>query len=264
MFEELPPVEADPVDAELSAWLADVPEPDWLEHPVYSGLLSSADRLLELADREPAGRSSTDLASLDPRELSPMQRVDLLSLLAEQQNWLDAVKARVLAVIDEGDSTEQRLSQETVSLALMVPGRAAQNQLQIAATLTRELPGALELLRQGQISGRHADVIAEASWQLPTGLLPELEAQVLDRAPEQTVPQFKQSVRRALIALDPATAEQRHQRALADRRVGFRPADDGMVELPVLLPAPQGQLIFTRLTAAARFVRRRSPCLQRR
>ncbi|MDQ2838424.1 MAG: 13E12 repeat family protein, partial [Actinomycetota bacterium] len=41
------------------------------------------------------------------------------------------------------------------------------------------------------------------------------------------------------------------QRALADRKVGFQPGDDGMVQLPVLVGAVEGQLIYTRLTAAA-------------
>jgi Domain of unknown function (DUF222) len=86
---------------------------------------------------------------------------------------------------------------------------------------------------------------------LPAELVAEFEAQVIARAADQTVSQLRQSVRRAAVRMDPAKAEQRHQRAVADRRVGFQPCDDGMALLPVLLDAPQGQLIFTRLTAAA-------------
>jgi hypothetical protein len=66
-----------------------------------------------------------------------------------------------------------------------------------------------------------------------------------------TVPQFRQRVRRAAMALDPVTAEQRHQRALADRRVAFLPGEDGMASLSVVLGAPEAQLIYTRLTAGA-------------
>ena len=47
------------------------------------------------------------------------------------------------------------------------------------------------------------------------------------------------------------TAEQRHQRALADRMVGYLPGEDGMASLSVVLGAPEAQLIYTRLTAAA-------------
>jgi hypothetical protein len=64
------------------------------------------------------------------------------------------------------------------------------------------------------------------------------------------VPQLKRRVRRTVLALDPSTAEQRHERALADRRVEYHPGDDGMATLTALLPAPEAQLIYTRLTAA--------------
>ena len=79
----------------------------------------------------------------------------------------------------------------------------------------------------------------------------EFEQRVTEHAADQTISQLRQSASRAELALDPATAQQRHVRALADRTVGFRPAGDGMTELPVLVGAAEGQLIFTRLTAAA-------------
>ena len=74
---------------------------------------------------------------------------------------------------------------------------------------------------------------------------------LLARAAEQTVPQLQRAARRAELRLAPATAEARHQQALKDRSVRFVPGPDGMAELPVLLAAPDAQLIFTRLTAAA-------------
>jgi hypothetical protein len=141
-----------------------------------------------------------------------------------------------------------------VSLALRVPLNTAQNKLKTAHSLVHELPVTMGLLEQGRISARHADAVAQLAWRLPKQLLPALEDRIAGRAPDQTLPRFRQALRRAVISLDPATAEQRHQRAAADRRVGFQPIDDGMAELPVLLPAPQAQSVFTRLTAAARLL----------
>ena len=91
---------------------------------------------------------------------------------------------------------------------------------------------------------------------MPTGdkgLPAALEQAVLPGVSRRcvTVSQLRRRVRRAALALDPATAELRHQRALADRRVEYRPAEDGMACLTALLPAPQAQLLYTRLTAAA-------------
>ncbi|MDQ2846651.1 MAG: HNH endonuclease [Actinomycetota bacterium] len=238
-------------DPEFAEWLVDVPEPDWSEHPVYAGMLSDAERLAGLLAVAPAVRRTGELARLDPRGLSAGQQVDLLAGLEEQRNWIESVQARVLAEIENADSTKQGLGQEVVSLVLKVPLRAAQARLKTARSLLRELPTTLGLLERGQISGRHAEVIAEASWRLDPDVVGEFETRVCARADSQTVPQLKQSIRRAELAIDPVTGEQRHQRALADRKVGFQPVDDGMVQLPVLLGAVEGQLIYTRLTAAA-------------
>jgi hypothetical protein len=241
----------DTLDAELAAWLADVPEPDWAEHPVYSSMVPASERLEQLVALPPAARPTGELARFDPRALSAGARIDLLAALQEQKNWLEAVQARVLAEIDAADASKLNLSQEAVSLALKVPVRTAQRMLKTARTLVRELPQTLALLAVGEISGRHAEVITETSWRLDPELVDEFENRVIERAADQTVSQLRQSARRAAVALDPATAQQRHIRALADRRVGFQPAEDGMAELPVLVGAVEGQLIFTRLTAAA-------------
>ena len=239
------------MSAELAAWLADVPEPDWAEHPVYSSMIPASERVSQLLSLAPAVRPTGELARLNPSALSAEARVDLVTMLEQQKHWLEAVQARVLAEIDAADSTKLSLSQEVVSLALKVPVRTAQRKLKSGRTLLRELPKTLALLSKGEISGRHAEVITEAAWRLEPGLVGAFEDRVIERAAAQTVSQLRQSVRRAQVALDPATAHERHQRALADRRVGFQPADDGMAELPVLVGAAEGQLIYTRLTAAA-------------
>jgi len=65
-----------------------------------------------------------------------------------------------------------------------------------------------------------------------------------------TVPQLRRRVRRAVLAIDPSTAEQRHRRAAAERRVEYHPGEDGMASLIAVLRAPEAQLIYLRLTAA--------------
>jgi hypothetical protein len=149
------------------------------------------------------------------------------------------------------------LGQEGVSLALQVPLRTAQTRLAQATTLVAELPRTLAAVADGSISAAHATVLAEAVWQLPADR-PEfpaaLEQAVLPpvlAAGCITVPQLRRRVRRAVLALDPATAEQRHQRARAERRVEYHPGEDGMAALTALLPAPDAQLLYTRLTTAA-------------
>ena len=117
----------------------------------------------------------------------------------------------------------------------------------------------------GWISGEHARALAEAVWQqLPdepalaaeleqAGLLLLLDGRCV------TVSQFRQRIRRVTMKLDPATAEQRHQRALADRAVSYLPEPDPMTCLLVLVGVPEAQLIYTRLTAAATLLPAQDP-----
>jgi hypothetical protein len=257
MFDTLS-TEADP---ELLAWLAGELRPGWMDEPRCpdDAAEPAADRLAELLANAPANRPTAALAELDARQLSAAAQVDLLELLQQQQNWLAAATARALAAIEATDRSGQNLSQELVSLALRIPLITAQNKLKTAHSLVHDLPVTIKLLEQGRISARHAEAATQMSWRLPPEHLPAFEARIAQRAPDQTLPRFRQALRRAAIALDPATAEQRHQRAAADRRVVFQPVEDGMAELQVLLPAPQAQSMFSRLTAAARLLPSEDP-----
>ncbi|HJQ02996.1 MAG TPA: DUF222 domain-containing protein [Jatrophihabitans sp.] len=204
----------------------------------------------------PAFRSGAELDRIDPTVLSAGEQVDLLVVLEEQRRWFEAAQLRVLATIAAGDRSALGLSQEAVSLALQLPLRTAQSRLAQAETVVAELPATLAAVTAGSISAAHATVLAEAVWRLPDdpGLPAALEAAVLPdvlAAGCVTVPQLRRRVRRALLALDPATAEQRHQQALVDRRVDYHPGEDGMASLTAHLPAPEAQLLYTRLTAAA-------------
>src|SRR5206468_3102322 len=92
------------------------------------------------------------------------------------------------------------------------------------------LPGTLGLLLEGRISELQARAVTEASYVLPDDRLAGYEEQVLKRAPEQTLQQLRDVVRRAQHRLDPAGAEQRKRRAVADRSVRVTDAGDGLVD----------------------------------
>ena len=177
----------------------------------------------------PAGLSVAEV-----RALSADKQVDLLVGLERQRRRLEAAQLRLLAVMQARDDSELNLMQEEVSLTLQVPVRTAQLRLAQATTLISELPHTLAAVADGAISAAHANVLAEAVWRLPADR-PELPAALERRvlpgvlaAGTVTVPQLKGRVRRAVLALDPATAEQRHQRASAERRIEYRPEEDGM------------------------------------
>jgi len=219
--------------------------------------LNGSDLLACAVAEHPAFRSGAELDRIDPAALSGGEQVDLLAVLEEQRRWFEAAQLRVLAAIQERDDSRLGLGQEGVSLALQLPLRTAQARLAQADTLVRQLPRTLAAVADGSISGAHANALAEAVWRLPADkpeLPAALEAAVLPPVLAGgcvTVPQLRRRVRSAVLALDPATAEQRHQRAAAERRVEYHPGEDGMAALTALLPAAEAQLMFTRLTAAA-------------
>ena len=200
----------------------------------------------------PADRPSDELLLVDHLGLDAAGRIDLLTLLDQQERLLQAAKVRVLAEIDRADDTELTLSQEAVSLALRVPRGAATSQLKTARTLVDQLPATLSGLTAGKFSVRHAEAVAERSWRLEPETVPVWEAAVLASAADKTFPDFRRDLNREENRLEPGKAEARHQHALTERKVSFQALDDGMAALPVVLDAPDAQSVFTRLTAAAR------------
>ncbi|HEY2042223.1 MAG TPA: DUF222 domain-containing protein [Jatrophihabitans sp.] len=220
--------------AAFLAWLADVDE---LDPPPQ--------------DESP---DFTAFEDFDPVELSEAGLLDYLAHLHGEIARLHASQQRVLAAIAEQDGSVEGWSAELVSCTLRQPVSSSQQCLATARTLVDELPETLNLLAHGQISLRHAQVIAEAAWKLPPELIPAMQERALRRASEQTVTQLRAVVRRAVLALDPSTAEDRHRAAVTDRCVELRPQEDGMTELRAVLRATDAELIHRRLTDAARLL----------
>ena len=93
-----------------------------------------------------------------------------------------------------------------------------------ARELVERLPATLALLRSGEITQRHASDLAEATTSLTPASVAQVEAAVLGRAPEQTVAQFRASVKRAVLRVaSPAEEEQAHADAREERRVVRHP-----------------------------------------
>jgi hypothetical protein len=220
-------------------------------------VLASPDAVAaELATSPPCAEDTSALAMLDPDALSDAGRVDLLVAFERHIALLQAGQQHVLASLDGRalDWSGKKLidyTREQVGAALRLSPGTAERRLSIARTLVERLPATLELLRGGQLTYLHAMKLAEAIAPLDAETGAKIEQRVLTRAPEQTLAQFGTSLRRAVIAADPRRAEQRHQDAVAGRRVVFTPQDDGVTELWALLPAYGAAFIETVLNSLA-------------
>jgi hypothetical protein len=74
---------------------------------------------------------------------------------------------------------------------------------------------------------------------------------VLARAPGQTVGRLRESLRRAVLRVDPGAARAREERAIDTRGVEFVPLADGMAGIWATMAAAQARAYFEGLTALA-------------
>lgn len=126
----------------------------------------------------------------------------------------------------------------------------AQARLHLALSLDR-LPGTLLALTAGRLDLTKTRAVVEATSPLDEAGALAVETRVLGRAPEQTVGRLKAALARAVIAVDPAAARVRHQRAVTDRRVEMWALPDGMAAVYAHLPAADAMACHLWLTALA-------------
>lgn len=125
---------------------------------------------------------------------------------------------------------------DEIGCALRLSPAHVSDRLHVATELVRRLPATPALVESGAISLAHARVLAETLTPLDDQLATKVETRVLARAPQQSLAAFRAAVNRAVLAVDPRTAEIKHEQAVIDRRVCGREVGDGLGELWALLP----------------------------
>lgn len=190
--------------------------------------------------------------SLDSFELSGAGRVDVLVALQELGSWADAQSMRLMAAMgEEAELHEREFVADEIACALRITNSAAASRLDLSDQLARRLPHTMRALESGCITLQHARVVTDEVRNLPDDLAICVEAAVLPKAEKQTPPQLRAAVRRAVLAVDPRAAEERHAIAVHERRVCHRPVENGMAEVWALLPADGAAALMTRLDAEA-------------
>ncbi|WP_163164369.1 HNH endonuclease signature motif containing protein [Arthrobacter sp. Alg241-R88] len=149
-----------------------------------------------------------------------------------------------------------------IGCVLALSDRAAGGLLAQSYALTTSLPRTLAALQEGTISWQHARVMVDEAATLDPAGAAALEAHFLD--PDTPRPaaaamiggmpayRFKTKARTWRERHHAESIEKRHAQGLADRRVEYRPDQDGMACIAACLPADQASAIWDRLTVAAR------------
>jgi Domain of unknown function (DUF222) len=206
-----------------------------------------------------------DQGCSDPAGLSDAELIDAVTGFDRITSWASARQVRLLAEFARrrpGDhplaarcDTPSRASEfapDEVGLALRLSRTAAIGRLVMAETLVADLPGTLAAWQAGTIDTLKARAITETSYLLPREQRGALEARVLPRAGQQTIAQLRKALARAVLAIDPHGAQDRHEHRRRDRRVVVSPDEEGMATLWALLSAPDATAAYQRLCELAR------------
>ena len=146
---------------------------------------------------------------------------------------------------------------DELAAALAESRVAAEHLLDLAKDLEAKLPGTAAALRDGIISRKKADIIANA-----TALLDEAEAraaedEVLDRAAQLTPGGLRAAIARAVMEVAPEKAKKRREEAAKDARVERWTEDSGNAALMGReLPPDEVLAADQRITAWAQELKR--------
>ncbi|MDQ0634120.1 hypothetical protein QFZ40_002029 [Arthrobacter pascens] len=173
--------------------------------------------------------------------------------------YSDTVQA--LAPPDASVQSQEMAVTAEIGSLLCLSDRAAGSLLAASHALATTLPLTLSALQSGTISWQHALVMVDETASLDPAGAAALEAHFLDpKAPtppaagvgDMPAYRFKAKARTWRERHHAESFEKRHAKGMADRRVEYRPDQDGMAWLSAYLPADQALSGWNRLTALSR------------
>jgi hypothetical protein len=173
-----------------------------------------------------------------------------------------AESASVVAGPDVPVQAQEMAVAAEVGCVLALGPRAASSFLATSHAVVSSLPRTLAGLQAGILSWQHAAVMADETASLDAAGAAALEAHFLDPADQDAARgcpigdmpahRFKAKARTWRERHHAESIETRHAKGVADRRVEFRPDQDGMAWLSARLPADQALAGWNRLTAMSR------------
>jgi hypothetical protein len=139
--------------------------------------------------------------------------------------WAEALALTATAVAVGPAPAKDDWNVDALAFELNLSQGSAQNRAAYARTVTSRFPLAHSALASGQISPAHVRVLVEHLSPLDDEHLRDVEARLLERAPQQSVANLARSARRAVRRLVP-----RQERAMPSRSAWMRDCGDGLYE----------------------------------
>ncbi len=170
--------------------------------------------------------------------------------------------ARAAAPPDAPVQAQEMAIAAEIGSLLALSGRAAGALLAQSHALTTSLPRTLAALHNGTISWQHAKVMVDEAATLDPAGAAALEAHFLDpdvprpaaaaAIGEMPADRFRHKARTWRERHHTESIEKRHAKGVAERRVDYRPDQDGMAWFSVYLPADEANAAWNRTRAIAR------------
>ncbi|WP_197517564.1 HNH endonuclease signature motif containing protein [Microbacterium karelineae] len=189
------------------------------------------------------------------------QLVDIDRQIAALQGQRSVVTAELARIAQEqgerenaehGPEYARRAMAAEIAAATRVHPATANAMMGDAETLTEGFPAALEALREGRISKRHADVIVDAGRSLDDDDRSLFDDAAVELAATRTPGDLGRLAKVAADRLAQTSLRERHRAARAGRRVVMTEREDGMSELWAFLPTLEARAIRDRLTQMGR------------
>ncbi|MDQ1724972.1 MAG: hypothetical protein QOG52_2000 [Frankiaceae bacterium] len=220
------------------------------------GDVAMASRLSWLDKTDPGPALITELDNLSGGDLPPAGLVHVLRGWERAEAWLAARKqTAIVAVAGAQPRDADDWAREEVAACLRLSPGSARNRVRVARQLCGRLAATHAALLRGQVTVWQAITLTDAVAPLPDGAARAVQTRVLPRAHLQTLPQFRASVRRAVIAVDPRTAQERHLDAAAGRCVDVVAGEDGTATVYMTVPAADAAVIDLACHTLAREMR---------
>lgn len=144
-----------------------------------------------------------------------------------------------------------RYAPDEVGAALKLARGTAMLRLFQSARLDAVLAATRQAWEDGLLDAGKVRALCEATATLTAAKAVEVERRVLARAVGQSLGQLRAALAKAVIAVDPEGAAERHRAARRDRRVVLGDEQDGMASLWALLAAPDALSCHQWLTRLA-------------
>ena len=204
------------------------------------------------------------LSSVDRDRLSGFDRVELLKarsrlishLQAELYADIQSVSESVGELVNADSPNVEDvfyITASEVETALSMTRRAGEWHTDLAFQLRERLPRVWEALHAGLIDLSRARVLCDQTVHLPRELAQQVCDAALEPAPDQTTGQLRARIQRLIISIDPASAKERYEEKLKERRVISEMTDAGTANLLGLdLPAADTNSAMRRINRLAR------------